>query len=96
MNVAAALHPPNAAEPFGTDRFGRDLLSRVIYGSRISLGVAFSSVAIALVVGTLLGLISGYFGGFWDMAISRVMDVFFSFPVLLPGHCHRRDAGAGH
>ncbi|MBI4757691.1 MAG: ABC transporter permease [Chloroflexi bacterium] len=83
VDVAAALHSPNPKEPFGTDRFGRDLLSRVIHGSRVSLGVGFSSVTIALVVGTFLGLISGYFGGAWDIAISRVMDVFFSFPVLL-------------
>ncbi|MEW6232185.1 MAG: ABC transporter permease [Chloroflexota bacterium] len=83
VDVAAALHLPNPKEPFGTDRFGRDLLSRVIHGSRVSLGVGFSSVAIALVVGAFLGLISGYFGGAWDIAISRVMDIFFSFPVLL-------------
>ncbi len=83
VNVAAALHPPNLKELFGTDRFGRDLLSRVIHGSRVSLSVSFSSVAVALVAGTFLGLISGYFGGAWDIAISRVMDIFFSFPVLL-------------
>ncbi|MBM3134875.1 MAG: ABC transporter permease [Chloroflexi bacterium] len=83
VDVAAALHPPNSKELFGTDRFGRDLLSRVIHGSRISLGIGFSAVTIALIVGTFLGLISGYFGGVWDIVISRVMDVFFSFPVLL-------------
>jgi peptide/nickel transport system permease protein len=83
VNVSAALHPPNADEPFGTDRFGRDLLSRVIHGSTVSLGVAFSSVGIAMVIGAILGLVSGYFGGAWDMFISRIMDVLFSFPMLL-------------
>lgn len=83
VNMAAALRPPNWEQPFGTDRFGRDVLSRIIHGSRISLGVAFSSVAIALIAGTFLGLVSGFFGGMLDNVISRVMDIFFCFPVLL-------------
>jgi len=83
VDVAVALHPPSLSYPFGTDRFGRDLLSRVIHGSSVSLGVAFLSVGIAMVIGTILGLISGYFGGLWDLTISRIMDILFSFPMLL-------------
>lgn len=83
LDMKAALRPPGLETPFGTDRYGRDILSRVIYGSRVSLGIAFSSVAMALVIGSILGLISGYFGRAWDIVISRIMDVFFSFPMLL-------------
>jgi peptide/nickel transport system permease protein len=83
LNMKSALQPPSLEHPFGTDRYGRDILSRVIYGTRVSLGVAFSSVAVALLVGSILGIVSGYFGGTWDIVISRVMDVIFSFPMLL-------------
>ncbi len=83
VNVAEGLRAPSQAHWFGTDRFGRDVLTRVIHGSRISLWVGIASVAISAAVGTLLGLASGYFGGWVDDLISRVMDVFFSFPVLL-------------
>jgi peptide/nickel transport system permease protein len=83
LNMKAALRPPSLQAPFGTDRYGRDLFSRVIYGTRVSLGVAFSSVAMALIIGSVLGLVSGYFGGALDIVISRVMDVLFSFPMLL-------------
>jgi peptide/nickel transport system permease protein len=83
LNMKAALRAPSLEALFGTDRYGRDLLSRVIYGTRVSMGVAFSSVAMALIIGSILGLISGYFGGVWDIVISRVMDVIFSFPMLL-------------
>jgi len=83
MKVADALKPPSTAHPFGTDRFGRDVLSRTIYGSRIALGVALSSITIAFVAGTLLGLVGGYAGGWPDLAIGRLMDVLFSFPTLI-------------
>ena len=83
MKVVDALKRPSAAHPFGTDRFGRDVLSRTIYGSRIALGVALSSIALAFVAGTALGLVGGYVGGWPDLLIGRVMDVLFSFPTLI-------------
>lgn len=83
MKVTDALKAPSRAHLFGTDRFGRDVLSRTIYGSRIALGVALSSIGIALAVGSVLGLIGGYLGGWSDLVIGRVMDVLFSFPTLI-------------
>jgi peptide/nickel transport system permease protein len=83
MKVADALKRPSLAHPFGTDRFGRDVLSRTIYGSRIALGVAISSIGIALVAGAILGLAGGYVGGATDLVIGRAMDVLFSFPTLI-------------
>jgi peptide/nickel transport system permease protein len=83
MKVADALKRPSFAHPFGTDRFGRDVLSRTIYGSRIALGVAISSIGIALVAGAILGLAGGYVGGAIDLVIGRAMDVLFSFPTLI-------------
>ena len=83
MKMVDALKRPSAPHPFGTDRFGRDVLSRTIYGSRIALGVALSSIAIAFAVGTVLGLVGGYAGGWPDLLIGRVMDVLFSFPTLI-------------
>jgi len=83
MKVVDALKAPSRAHPFGTDRFGRDVLSRTIYGSRIALGVALSSIAMALLVGSVLGLVGGFVGGWSDLAIGRVMDILFSFPTLV-------------
>jgi peptide/nickel transport system permease protein len=74
---------PSWSLPMGADTFGRDLLSRVIYGARLSLSVAVKSVAVALLVGTSLGLVAGYAGGWFDQTIMRGMDILFAFPAVL-------------
>lgn len=74
---------PSAEHLLGTDRVGRDVLSRLIYGARVSLMVGFLTVAISVVIGSILGLVSGYFGGTVDMTVMRVCDVFMSFPQLM-------------
>lgn len=78
-----ALQGPHPGVWFGSDQLGRDVLSRVIYGSRISLGVALSSTFIAVAVGGPLGLIGGYFSKLIDSVIGRVMDVLFGLPTIL-------------
>lgn len=77
------LKPGSPGHLFGTDEFGRDLLSRIIYGSRISMFVAVGATFVGAVIGVLLGLISGYSGGIVDAVIMRVMDGMMAFPFIL-------------
>jgi peptide/nickel transport system permease protein len=82
-DFAEVLSPPSAAHLFGTDDIGRDILSRVIHGSRISLEAGLFTVAVALVVGLPLGLAAGFFGGRIDNLIMRAIEVILSFPTLV-------------
>lgn len=77
------LIPPSADHPLGTDKFGRDLWSRILYGSRISLTIGFVSVVIAVTVGTFVGLVAGYFRGWVDTLLMRIVDTLLSFPRLI-------------
>jgi peptide/nickel transport system permease protein len=77
------LRPPSAGCWLGTDEFGRDILSRIIFGARIALGIGALAVGIAVALGVPLGLVAGYFGGRLDTSIMRTMDVVLAFPYLL-------------
>ncbi len=83
QDLLERLKPPSRKWLFGTDMYGRDILSRVIHGSRFSLVAGVVSVSIGLVLGIPLGLVAGYFGGVHDEVIMRVMDVLLAFPYLL-------------
>jgi peptide/nickel transport system permease protein len=83
MDFDAPLSGPSVAHPMGADNFGRDILSRVLYGYRISLAVALGSVAFSLLVGVPLGLLAGYFGRWLDNVIMRPMDVLMAFPATV-------------
>jgi peptide/nickel transport system permease protein len=81
--VATRFLAPSATHPMGTDRFGRDIFSRVLYGARISLSIGFIAMGIAVTLGTLLGALSGYLGGLVDAALMRFTDMMLSFPRLI-------------
>ncbi|MBV1715314.1 MAG: ABC transporter permease [Desulfarculus sp.] len=83
INVAQQSEEPSAQHWFGTDEFGRDIYSRVIYGSRISLYISLFSVLVATFLGVAIGATSGYYGGWMDNLIMRVMDAIMSFPAIL-------------
>jgi peptide/nickel transport system permease protein len=83
QNAALGITPPSSAHPFGTDVFGRDILSRVIDASKLSLMIALAAVAISAIGGLTLGLLSGYFQGWLDAVLMRCMDVLLSFPGLV-------------
>ena len=83
VNYKESLKPPSAKHWLGTDILGRDIFSRIVYGSRVSLEVGIIAVAISVSIGVVLGLISGYFGGWVDALIMRLVDITYSFPFLL-------------
>src|SRR5262245_53936658 len=82
-NQRTSLEAPSVEHPFGTDRFGRDILSRVLWGGRLSLPVGFVSVVIAALAGVSLGLLAGYRGGRLDAVIMRLDDLMLAFPGIL-------------
>lgn len=83
VDVSRQLLPPDARHLFGTDNLGRDYLARVLHGGRVSVAIAFLVVVLAGVVGSLVGAVSGYFGGLVDEAFMRIADVFLAFPSIM-------------
>ncbi|HEY1293412.1 MAG TPA: ABC transporter permease [Chloroflexota bacterium] len=77
------LKPPSALHPLGTDAFGRDVLSRLMYGARTALKIGFGAAVIGASIGALLGVVSAYFGGTVDLLLERLMDILISFPLLI-------------
>lgn len=85
QNILARLSPPSADFWLGTDSYGRDVLSRLLYGARISLSIGFLSVLTAMIVGSSLGMLAGYIGGVFEQIVMGLVDVLLSFPTLLLG-----------
>jgi len=83
LNHTISLTPPSAEHWLGTDEFGRDIFSRIIYGARTSLLISVGAVVVSFIIGVPLGLIAGYLGGIADSVIMRIMDAILSFPQLL-------------
>lgn len=82
IDLAQKLKPPGPAHLLGTDSYGRDVFSRLVWGARISMGIGLLSVGLAVSVGVILGAVAGYYGGFVDHAVMRLVDAIMSFPVL--------------
>lgn len=83
QNIEEGLNPPSSEHLFGQDRLGRDILSRIIYGSRISLWVGISTVGISLTFGLIIGSLAGYYRGFIDNLLMRIIDILLAFPGIL-------------
>ncbi len=83
QNLPNKLSPPSKEHLLGTDEFGRDVLSRIIFGARTSLEIAFLSTSIALVIGVTFGTLSGFYGGIVDSILMRLMDIFLAFPGMI-------------
>lgn len=82
-NAAERLQGPSLAHPFGTDASGRDMLSRIIWGAQVSVTVGFGAVLISTVLAVTIGMISGYYGGWVDLIVQRLVDIWISFPALV-------------
>jgi len=82
-SLKESIMPPSAEHPFGTDKMGRDIFVRVLYGARTSLSSTFILVAVVFVIGSFLGILAGYFGGWVDAVIMRVADMMIAFPGLV-------------
>jgi len=85
QDVRNMLSPPSKQHLFGTDDLGRDVFSRVLYGARVSVIVGLSAVTVGTVIGMILGISAGYFGGWFEISVMRIVDIFMSFPVLVMG-----------
>jgi peptide/nickel transport system permease protein len=94
-DIAAKFQPPSAAHWLGADHLGRDMLSRTIFGARVSMTTGILIVAVSLLVGLPVGLLAGYFGGWADEALMRVTDIFLAFPALLLAVLLAAALGAG-
>ena len=82
-DLTLRLEPPSREHPFGTDTQGRDVFNRLVHAARVSLGVGVGAVSVALIIGTLLGLVSGFSGGWTDLALMFLMDILLAFPGML-------------
>lgn len=85
QDIMARLQGPSAEFLLGTDQFGRDILSQLMWGARISLTVSLGAIAVAIVIGGVIGMVSGYIGGTFDLIVMQAMDVLLSFPSLILG-----------
>ncbi|GBD11368.1 Glutathione transport system permease protein GsiD [bacterium HR23] len=83
QNIPEALQAPSLRHPLGTDQFGRDMLTRIMYASQVSLFIGFATVLVSGLVGGILGVVSGYMGGTVDLLFQRLVDVLMSFPLLI-------------
>jgi len=83
----AILRPPSLAHPFGTDSFGQDVLTRVVYGAQVSLLISFAGLVLGGLIGTTIGMVSGFWGGVLDAVIMRFIDLLYSFPTYVLALC---------
>ena len=83
QNLATGAQAPSAAHPFGTDKLGRDVFARIVYGARISIRIGFVAVGVAITAGTFLGLLAGYLGGWVETVIMAAVDLMLAFPSII-------------